>query len=1855
MQNKSNDLVLTIIHDQLFDTCRNSSEMCGHQLLFDFFENYEQISNNNDEVIRQTQIIMERNPIIGDFQEKDEFLYLYCLYAAIFHINGMLSRKFNECILYKDIFCKESNSETSKKIRKYCAEFYLYQALTDFGEQYIAKKDPFLVESIIKNGYISEETLSRLWDYLKKQMHDSITEQNLIIKYVKNSANYPHFLISLLDEDPLIGQKVVFDSIYGFLLLKCKELKTFNVIRLFDFERPKNMMSININLCFNEPEFDNEYENGFEVLNPIKDILDHLIGVLKNNTSKFELYANNLIKNDSWETSRLQLILPMLYILKNLPKIDFNIEKAFSCHKIFITSTSQNGKDLLSIKYFVLRLYIDKYSDSFKSFIKNIQEYQEYVQILDGIMKHEYLFDSFCRNKLGNIVISSLFVLLKKQSSISVEISQQFIEKLLLSHHPNIADQLGKLWGIIQSLGSSCQMNKYLLGILSKDYVDFKIIDFVKSFVSSFSKVVKFYKCCKDIEGITECVKYFCSVLKNTKDYQTYNKLIYSFLCMVKEEKPFCINELNEEFISLFENMNTQSTNCQIGFGIQLLDLLSLCQNTSHLTHLLDQIMIYSTNSLKENSAEYIYKIIYYLLHKPHNISELDYNEVQLKLMKIIQIKFSFWKDNEILMNLEIRENLHVLLALLNSHTSIELQKLIINFFLDDDTNEKKSYLRRFICIIGKQLSMMENVNSQLIEIVVSFINRQETDVYYSLIFQRILLNKEVLSRVNIDTIDRQYFHFLNINNKRYFRIIKRIIYGLNFSIGRDYLEEDYIQEVKVLYSALSICPELYQYFIQLIKERKYDLLLLESYFRKISGKSSVFFPIVTFICHQCGIFLDSFYYFINIDNVIEFKCKYWYFWLIYGCFKYFDLNTIENRNLFERILKFMIKCNFKEWDEFYYVIDHLSSWLDKSPEMFFCVLSDVLDQNNKTFIQLIASNFKKSQIESSCFYHFEKNIKNKKISWKKPGILSDENILLKASFNSYLFEKKNNDSVVMNDFLSTKEQMKDYFSLENSLKCFIEHNNRIMDGDSNFKFVQENGCDELLNWELYLKLMEKNGSPYKWVPGELGTQYYKRSNLFSYSSTKKITQIPQILTPNYHFNIHESASRLRDTGEIFPNTDFLRIDESNKYIYELKKIAFKDFLQNGYAVELISPKNNYKSTLYLSKLMIYLDIASECKLVQMDPKRITSINQKKRFQIYRGMEIMMINGKSFFIDCLSKDSFEIIRSIKKTYNLSMINLKRNDFRFSFESGDWTKKWKNNEITNFDYLTLLNLYSGRSFNDPSQYPIFPWIIDDYSDDSFSQKRRDLSKTMGEIDQKRLQQLIEKAETAKYTLGQHFLFSSYCSSPMSLFLYLLRVEPFASRQILINSGRFDDPSRQFSSVSSAYRMCSSQINDYRELTPEFYYFPEFLTNNNRFDLGINKNTPVNDVIIPIWAHSPFDFVYKMRKVLESDDVSNNINDWIDLIWGPYNRISKTNGIQYYKNELYEDIWQNNSYEEESSILAEMEFLGTIPSTLFMKNHEKRDKPKKNEFFNDYQLNCDLFKPCYVSVESSCFSIYSHDQTKNLHIAHKSPTKQLTSNTLKTEVIKQLEYQVDSILFCNKSFFVFIDQDSRFKVHSFESKPIVPIFGFDFQVQHYSVSENYFSITNIANMVYIFSVEDTVRIISVISVYSSNIVCIHLSKNYRMLLVGTQNGVVSLYSIDSKKLIRTISTCSKPELICFTPTWACIVIVGVNLNEENNLYVYTANGTLIHDTIIQWTPQHMTSISNQKGFDFIVLISGQYLHITEIDDINFVTADLNYGDIKLVCPIPDQSSIIIVHPKRITSKYLFNENGNLVFTT
>ena len=90
-----------------------------------------------------------------------------------------------------------------------------------------------------------------------------------------------------------------------------------------------------------------------------------------------------------------------------------------------------------------------------------------------------------------------------------------------------------------------------------------------------------------------------------------------------------------------------------------------------------------------------------------------------------------------------------------------------------------------------------------------------------------------------------------------------------------------------------------------------------------------------------------------------------------------------------------------------------------------------------------------------------------------------------------------------------------------------------------------------------------------------------------------------------------------------------------------------------------------------------------------------------------------------------------------------------------------------------------------------------------------------------------------------------LYSSHNVEPLSpaavhtasLLAFTVCMTSFVSLIPSLQGGHFDLPDRLFHSIPDSWKSASqSNMADIKELIPEFFYMPEFLTNNNHFELG-----------------------------------------------------------------------------------------------------------------------------------------------------------------------------------------------------------------------------------------------------------------------------------------------------------------------------------------------------------------------------------------------------------------------------------
>ncbi|KAM4688448.1 protein FAN [Discoglossus pictus] len=272
-------------------------------------------------------------------------------------------------------------------------------------------------------------------------------------------------------------------------------------------------------------------------------------------------------------------------------------------------------------------------------------------------------------------------------------------------------------------------------------------------------------------------------------------------------------------------------------------------------------------------------------------------------------------------------------------------------------------------------------------------------------------------------------------------------------------------------------------------------------------------------------------------------------------------------------------------------------------------------------------------------------------------------------------------------------------------------------------------------------------------------------------------------------------------------------------------------------------------------------------------------------------------------------------------------------------------QWQMGHLSNNEYLLHLNNLADRSCNDLSQYPVFPWIIADYTsselDLTIPETFRDLRKPIGALNRERLERLLKRYHEMPDT---KFIYGSHYSSPGYVLFYLVRVAP--EYMLCIQNGKYDHADRMFNSIAETWRNCLEGVTDFKELIPEFYGNDcNFLLNSMKLELGKRQGGKlVEDVELPPWASDPEDFLQKNREALESHYVSEHLHEWIDLIFGCKQRgcqaVAANNVFHPVTYEGEIDLSSIEDPDQKIAMLTQILEFGQTPKQLFTKPHPKR---------------------------------------------------------------------------------------------------------------------------------------------------------------------------------------------------------------------------------------------------------------------------------------------------------------------------
>ncbi|XP_068135240.1 lipopolysaccharide-responsive and beige-like anchor protein isoform X2 [Hyperolius riggenbachi] len=448
---------------------------------------------------------------------------------------------------------------------------------------------------------------------------------------------------------------------------------------------------------------------------------------------------------------------------------------------------------------------------------------------------------------------------------------------------------------------------------------------------------------------------------------------------------------------------------------------------------------------------------------------------------------------------------------------------------------------------------------------------------------------------------------------------------------------------------------------------------------------------------------------------------------------------------------------------------------------------------------------------------------------------------------------------------------------------------------------------------------------------------------------------------------------------------------------------------------QLIAPSIVLKGTLSVTSFELYFEVdEDDPNFKKIDPKilaytegvhgkwlftEIRAIFSRRYLLQNTALEIFMANRVAVMfnfpdqstvkkvVHCLPRVGIGTNFGLPQTRRISLASPRQ-----IFKASNMTQRWQHREISNFEYLMFLNTIAGRTYNDLNQYPVFPWVITNYESEELDltlpSNFRDLSKPVGALNPKRAAFFAERYETWEDEQVPKFHYGTHYSTASFVLGWLLRMEPFTTFFLNFQGGKFDHADRAFSSVSRAWRNCQRDTSDIKELIPEFFYLSEMFVNFNDYNLGVmDDGTVVSDVELPPWAKTPEEFVRINRLALESEFVSCQLHQWIDLLFGYKQQgpeAVRALNVFYYV--TYEGTVNLSSITDpvlREGVEAQIRSFGQTPSQLLIEPH-----PPRSSAMQVYLL---LQTPLMFTDQAQ------HDVIMVLKFPSNSPVTHVAANT------------------------------------------------------------------------------------------------------------------------------------------------------------------------------------------------------------------------------------------------------------------
>ena len=404
----------------------------------------------------------------------------------------------------------------------------------------------------------------------------------------------------------------------------------------------------------------------------------------------------------------------------------------------------------------------------------------------------------------------------------------------------------------------------------------------------------------------------------------------------------------------------------------------------------------------------------------------------------------------------------------------------------------------------------------------------------------------------------------------------------------------------------------------------------------------------------------------------------------------------------------------------------------------------------------------------------------------------------------------------------------------------------------------------------------------------------------------------------------------------LFKQKDF-KLSENEKNLKE----EFEKNIFSLSSLEIIVTNNTKMARKNAKNSLLYEDVFPEGELnsnktVIIFYSDIEEIVERRILYLWQGVEIFLKNGKSFIFNMLNKENYSSLINYLK--QIKGVLFREKDF-FS-KTPVIEQNWIEEKMDTYEYLLFLNKYGSRSLNDSSQYYVFPWILTDFSNlieinvkesdiYEFIEKKKNAKLKEIQDSEKDIQTKIQnnsdnenntelfklynnfrklrypvsaqtlsnrESKIEKYNDEDekfHHHYGTHYSNGSYIFYYLMRLEPFTSLLVELQNYSQENPDRMLNDLKDTINIINSG-NDNRELIPELFCKVDYFININCAYYGHKKNKLIVDDIVKVWKnyHEPnynplsisTEFIIEHKKLLNSNSIAININNWIDNVFG-----------------------------------------------------------------------------------------------------------------------------------------------------------------------------------------------------------------------------------------------------------------------------------------------------------------------------------------------------------------------------------